>query len=339
MRRIAMVLAVAGLVMGASACKKGAGVAGVGGKTAAAASALDIFPEDTAVIGGISITKLTTSKLWDTYSPMLLNDGEAKDGLAKLKEACGLDPTKDIEQVVVGVNGELDEKKIIFLIKGKFDEPKITKCLTSMGEKATPPKKITAKTEGKISTYAEEGGKTAYVGWPGSDTMLIVPAAMDGDKAALEAVLAGKSSAKNNKDLGAVMGNVDTSNTIWAALAVPAAGKLKDSMSGASSSGPPPKAVWINLAYQKDLNLTMGARFASDADAKTQADKFGKELETSKADATSGPYLKTAKIEAKGSDVVFSISLDEKQVDELVAKLKDILPLLLMGMGGGGGGM
>jgi hypothetical protein len=81
----------------------------------------------------------------------------------------------------------------------------------------------------------------------------------------------------------------------------------------------------------------VGARFASDADAKTQADKFSKQLETSKTDATSGPYLKTAKIEAKGSDVLFSINLDEKQVDELVAKLKDILPLLLMGMGGGGG--
>jgi hypothetical protein len=332
-----MVLALAGLVTGATACKTGTDAAGVGGKTAAAASALDIFPEDTAVIGGISITKLTSSKLWETYSPMLLNEGEAKDGLAKLKEGCGLDPTKDFEQVVIGVNGELDEKKIVFLIKGKFDEPKISKCLTTMAEKATPPKKITAKTEGKISTYTEEGGKTAYVGWPASDTILIVPAAMDGDKAALETVLAGKTSAKNNKDLSAIIGNVDTSNTIWAALAVPATGKLKDSMAGAGSSGPPPKAVWVNLSYQKDLALQIGARFATDKDAKEQVDKFNKELDTAKADANSGPYLKTAKIEAKGADAIFSINLDEKQVDELVAKLKDFLPLLMMGMGGGGG--
>jgi hypothetical protein len=342
MRRIgqSMVLglALAGLVVSASACRKGTGAGGKGSVAGAASSALDIFPEDTAVIAGVSVGKVTSSKLWEQYSPMVLGSGEGKEGLAKLKDNCGIDPTKDVETVVIGVNGELDEKKIVFLVKGKFDEPKITKCITTMSEKSDPPKKVTAKTEGKISTYTEEGGKTIHVGWVASDTVLLVPAAMEGDKAALEAVLAGKTSAKNNKELAAVLGNVDTSNTIWAAMAVPATGKLKDSMASAASTGPQPKALWINLAYQKDLKLEVGARFASDKEAKEQVDKANKELETAKADANTGPYLKTVKAEAKGTDAVFSLSLDEKQVDELVGKLKDILPFLLMGMGGGGGG-
>jgi hypothetical protein len=270
---------------------------------------------------------------------MFLGEGEGKEGLAKIQTNCGIDLTKDIEQVVIGVNGELDEKKIVFLIKGKFDEPKVTKCLVAMSEKADPPKKITAKTEGKVSSYTEEGGKTVHIGWAAADTIVIVPAAAEGDKAALDAVLAGTTSAKNNQELAAVMSKVDTGHTIWAAMAVPAAGKLKDSMASASTEGPQPKALWINLAYQKDLKLEIGARFANEAEAKQQVDKANKELESAKTNPDTGPYLKTVKAEAKGADAVFSLALEEKQVDELVAKLKDILPFLLMGMGGGGGGM
>ena len=336
---VALGLALAGLMVGASACKKGgtAGEAGKGKVVGAAASALDIMPEDTAIIGGMSVAKLTSSKLWEQFSPQLLDNPEAKEGLGKLKDGCGIDLTKDLDSVVIGVNGNMDEKGMIVLVKGKFDEPKVTKCLITMAEKETPPKKITAKTEGKISAYTEEGGKTVYVGWAGSDTMVIVPAAFEGDKAALEAVLAGKSSAKNNKELASLMGKVDTGSTIWAAMVVPAEGKLKDSVANAQSEGPPPKALWMNLAYQKDLALEIGVRFATDADAKTQVDKATKEIEGAKADPTAGPYLKNVKIEAKGPDAVFQLKLDEKQVDELVAKLKDILPFLLMGMGGGGG--
>ncbi len=334
-------LALAGLVLGAPACKKGTGAGGGKGSVGgAAASALDIFPEDTAIIAGLNISKVTTSKLWSQYGAAMLSQGEAKENLGKLKETCGLDPTTDFEQVIIGLNGDIDEKKIIVLVKGKFDEPKITKCLTAMAAKADPPKKITAKTEGKITEFAEEGGKTVYIGWPASDTILIVSGAAEGDKAVLEAVLAGKTSAKNNKDLAAIMGNVNTSETVWAAMAVPAAGKLKDSMaSAAASAGPTPKALWINLAYQKDLKLEVGARFASDKDAKEQVDKANKELETAKNEPTMGSYLKSVKAEAKGTDAIFSLSLDEKQVDELVTKLQGILPFLLMGLQGGGGGM
>ena len=67
MRRIvhslSLGIALAGLVVGASACKKGTGGGGKGAAVGAAASALDVMPEDTALIGGISLTKLTTSKL------------------------------------------------------------------------------------------------------------------------------------------------------------------------------------------------------------------------------------------------------------------------------------
>ena len=337
MRRIAICLALAGLVLGGVGCKKGAG--GGGTTTGAAASALDLMPETTSFLVGINVTKLTTSNLWTQFSPQFMEQGEVKEGLTKLKEACAFDPTKDITQVVIGADGQASEKSMVVLVKGNFDAGKLEKCATAMAAKEAPEKKFTIKTEGKITTVTEEGGKNAYFGWAGSDTLVVVPAAAEGDKAALEAVLAAKTSAKNNKELGAIMGKVDTTNTIWGALVVPAEGKIKDNVTQSFNQGPPPKAGWMNFAYQKELALEIGGRFATEKDAKDYADKANKELETSKADPTAGPYLKTAKVEAKGTDLVISLKLDEKQVDELVAKVKDFLPFILMGMAGGGGGM
>jgi hypothetical protein len=337
MRRIGYVLLLAGLVFGA-ACKKDKGGAGGGagkGKTVGAAtSALDVLPEDTAMILGISVEKVTQSKLWTQFSPMFMDQAEVKDGLSKLKDGCGMDPIKDVKSIVIGMNGDMDEKKMVVLIQGNFDEGKITKCVTTLAEKEAGGKKVTAKTEGKITTFSAEGESTQiYVGWAGKDTIVITQSAVEGDKTFLASVLEGKSSAKNNKDLAALMGNVDTSNTLWAAMQV--TGKLKSNM--AASDGPQPVAVWMNIDYSKALKAEIGAHFANDKDASSAVDKAKKEIDSAKSDPTAGPYLKNLTINAKGSDAIVSISLDEKQVDELVAQLQQLLPLLMMGAMGGGG--
>jgi len=344
MLRNVLTLALVGLfAVSAPACSKdksgGGGGGGAKGKPAgAAASALDIFPEDTAIVAGINVKKVLSSKMWEKYGAKLLEEGEVKEGLGKLKDACGMDPTKDIESVVIGLNGDADQDKIVILVKGAFDEAKITKCITGMVEKEEG-KKVAAKTDGKITEYSAEGDdKKIYVGWAAADTMVIVPAAMEGDKAALEAIMAGKSSAKKNKDPQALKGNCNTSETIWAAAVL--TGKIGEQMAAGGGDDPKPKAIWLNMAYVKDLALEIGARFPNDKDATAMADKANKELEGAKSDPMAGDIAKAVKIAAKGSDVVVNVNMNEKQIDDLVTKIEPMIPFLLMGaMGGGGGGM
>jgi hypothetical protein len=335
MRRIAIYALLAGLVIGAApGCKKdkGGGAGGGGKMTGAATSALDVLPEDTAMVLGINVEKVTSSKLWTQYSPLFMESGEAKEGLTKLKDACAMDPIKDVKSVVIGMNGDMDEKKMVMLIQGNYDEGKITKCVSALAEKEAGGKKVTAKTEGKITTFSAEGEEqTIAVGWAAKDTIVITQSAVEGDKTYLASVLEGKSSAKNNKDLSAIMGNVDTSSTLWIAMTV--TGKLKDQMG--TAEGPQPAAVWANIDYQKALKVRAGARFANEKDAKDMADKTNKELESNKNDPMMGQYLKTLKVEQKGNDVLISLDLDEKQVDEIIAQVGAMLPLLLGGMGGG----
>jgi hypothetical protein len=259
-----------------------------------------------------------------------MSDSEITEGLKMLKDSCSMDPIKDVKNVIIGMNSDMDEKKMVILIQGDYDEPKITKCLVALA-KAEGGMELTAKTDGKITEYSG-GGKTIYIGWASKDTIVFTQGAVEGDKTFLASVLEGKSSAKNNKDLAGLMGNVDTSNTLWLAMVV--TGKLKEQI-GSSPDEPQPTAIWMNIDYQKALKAEIGARFANEKDAKAAVDKANKELEGSKSDPMMGAYLKTLKTEAKGNDAIFSISLDEKQVDELMAQVGQMLPMLMMGLGGG----
>lgn len=339
MNSVLWAVALASLVV-TGACSKdkgGASGASKGKPAGAAASALDILPEDTAILGGVNVQKIMGSKLWAEYSPQFMNDGDAKEAMQKAKDYCGMDLTKDIDSVVMGASADLAEDKMVILVKGKFDEAKLTKCFTTVAEKEEQ-KKLTAKTEGKITEYSVEGEeKKVYIGWAGSDTVVIVPAAMEGNKAALEAVMNAKTHAKDNKELSALMANSNTGDTLWVAMLMQ--GKLKDQIGGGMAAmGPQPTAMWINLAYQKELGLEVGSRFANEKDAKDVVEKAGKEIEPAKADPQVGEYLKSLKMSQKGNDAVFALNLSEKQVDELVAKVKDMLPFLLMGLAGGAGG-
>jgi hypothetical protein len=337
MRRIALYTLLGLMIAATPACKKdGSGASGAGGKgktVGAAKSALEIFPEDTAFVLGVNISKLTGSKLWQTFSPMFMAD--AKEDLGKLKDACGLDPLVDIKSFAAGTNADMDSEKAVLVVQGSFDEAKITKCVTAMAEKEG--KKASIKTEGKISAITAEGeSKTMYIGWAASDTIVVTRAALEGDKTSLAALFEGKSSAKNNKDLAAVMGKVDTGSTLWMAATV--TGKLKSQMD--TGDDPQPVAGWANIEYTKELKVSAGGRFANEKDAKAMGDKANKELESVKSDPKMGPYLKTLKVEAKGADLSINMSLDEEQVDKLV---QEVLPMLMMmgmgGMGGMGGSM
>jgi hypothetical protein len=340
MRRIALAMTLAGLTAVVPACnKKGdggaGGAAGGGGKpAAAAASALDIFPENTAAIVGVNINKITTSKLWNQFGAKMLEDEETKANFALLKEKCGAEPMTDFQSIVFGVPDTGDNESMVVLVRGKFDEAKMVKCGTALAEKEG--KKVTFKTEGKITEISTEGEeKKQYIGWAGADTIVIVPKAMEGDKAALEAVLAMKTSAKNNKELAPLLANVNTGETMWAAVSVQ--GKLAESM--ASSDGPKPKAGWATIAHAKDLKVDIGVRFANEKDAKDAAEKINKEIEGNKGSMppVATDLLKGVKFEAKGTDLLVSINWSEADLDKIIEQVGPLLPMLMGGMMGGGG--
>lgn len=328
MRRTTILVAVAALAV--VACSKSKGGLGGGKPTGAAAAALDFLPEDTGFIAGASVKKLTSSKLWEKYGSMLLGQEETKKTLDDLKSGCGLDPLKDIESVLMAGPASMDDTKMVIVVSGKFDEKKITSCVEKMAEREG--KKVSAKTEGKITTYTnpDDASKTIEVAWIKDNTIMLAP---EGGPGYLKSVLEAKSHAKDNKKLYAMVEKVNTSETLWVAMEIPPDGQAAEAFSDIAS-GHTPTGFWTTVAYQSDLKVDVGLRFADEKAAKEVADKIDKELQQVKKEAEVAEYAKSFNVKRSGSDVQFTGGLSEKQINKLLEQFGGMLPMLLMGLGG-----
>ncbi len=320
------------------ACNKGGGGGGpagggAAGIMAAAPGALDLIPKDAAVVAGINWSKFKGTKF---HNMLLANlPAEAKTELDGMKQACSIDPLNDLDSIVVGVLGNLDKSsRAVIIVKGNWNRDKINKCATAMGEKKG--KKMTVTNEGDISSYTPEGEKTMNVGWAG-DLMVFTSQSMEGDKAFLSDVLKKASSVKDNKPLMDLLGKTDQSGTIYGAVVAPPGSDMTTAFNKMTGGTEKLAGAYGTIKLASDLDMNVGFRFATDADAKAVADKMSKELEGAKQSPQGGQFLNNSSVKADGTDTVVSVKLDEKQLDQVTEMVKQMAPMLPMMLGGGGG--
>ncbi len=311
-----------------TACQKGAGTGG-GKIEGAAASALDRLPKETGLVVGFSAARFRDTKLFGMLQGNLPE--ESKKVLDEVKQTCQLDFLNDLDSVIVASGGNMDKDRTLMLIKGKWDEDKVGKCAAAEGAKHT---KVTVTKDGPITTYSVEGENPVHVAWSG-DTALVTPAAMQGDKTYLSDLLKQKGTVKDNAAFMDILGKCDTGATFFAAILPPENSEMTNTMSKMTGGNEKLKAGWISVRLGKDLDAFGGMRFATDAEAKTVADKMNQELETGRTDPSAGEYLKSLTVTPQGPDVTFKMTLTEKQVDQLTDMAKQMIPMLGMMLGGG----
>ena len=313
----------------AAGCKK----AGKGAMGGAAGAMSDVLPKETGFMVGISLNKLRTTKLWETVSKKATEDPEAKKTIDELKADCGMDlMTGIVESVVIaGPEDYNNEQKMLIHVAGKFSENKVNDCIVKMVQKKDQ-KKVAIAKEGPVSVYSVEGEtKKLYAAWLGEGSVLI---SSDETGAYLKEVLAKKSSYKQNAMLAGLLAQVDTGALVYGAGIVPKSG---DAAGALGAMGAKPEGAYGTVNYQKDLDATIGLRFASDAEAKTTADQINKELEGQKgSNPMVSEYLKGVKVSATGKDALIKIALTEQQITNLIS-LAEMFMGGMGGMGGGGG--
>ncbi len=130
-----------------------------------------------------------------------------------------------------------------------------------------------------------------------------------------------------------LLGKADTTATIYMAMLPPPEASAQ--MNAALSQGGTEKLVgaYLSIVLKGGLDVNGGARFGSEADAKSIQDKLQKGLEEGKKDPQAGAFLSNVTLGTAGSDVTLKVSLTEAQLDQLVEMLKQVLPMLMM-MGG-----
>ncbi len=339
MKRLALVtLMIAALAVGACG-KDGGGAGGAGGAAKgspaakAAEAAQSVFPQDTKMMIGVSIKQLRDSKLWKQFGEKALtSDSDMKEGMALLKEKCGLDPLALLDSVKIGITS-FEPPSMVIVLGGTFDQTKIHDCFKLVAEKEGKKLSIAVDEKTKIAEYSVEGETDkAYAAWLDGAIAFIGDEDKIKDRAALAGLLESKTSIKDNKELSDLLSKTDTGATLFAAGGI--AGIPGVDQAAAMAGGEVPTALWGSLSYSKDLKLDLGIRYTTPEAAKKNTDMANAGL----TDAKKNPMLAgliggiKATFTAEGSDTRAKIEISEKDLDTLVAQAT----MMLGGMLGGG---
>jgi hypothetical protein len=256
------------------------------------AAAKDNLPAQTAIVIGADLTAIAKSQMFSQLLPLALaKEPDAQKLFETIKTTCKIDPLTSL-----------------------LDQPKLTKCFEDVakvsGGKAA---KLTVKKVGAVTEISMDNDK-AYVGWVGSDVLVI--GTEPRDKAALEKWV-GQKGGLAKSPVGKLAAAANTKGAVWGASSV--VKELEPGMKMKSAYG----ALTIaggNLTI--DLHPTLdSAKAATDAVAKANA-------QIAQLSGTGGltPGLKTMlqqiSVKATGPDVTVKASVAEKE-------LMSFLPMLV----------
>src|ERR1041385_5801316 len=113
-------------------------------------AAKKVLPNKLQIVGGANVGALTSSKLYQMFSPMLM--AQAGNGFDKVKDACGFDIVSKIDSVAFGLDGNKDGAVVVAL-----------KNTTQTDLEACMQKIATA--DKKTFTVAKDGKLTKYTGF------------------------------------------------------------------------------------------------------------------------------------------------------------------------------
>jgi hypothetical protein len=127
-------------------------VAGLSSSTARAAEPEKLLPASTELVLQVNVRQILDSDITKKYAleqlKQLLDGNDAKKILTEL----GLDPLKDIDQLVLGLSGtNKDDLKVIIVVHGKFNPDKLARAAEAQTKR--DPDKFSKVVEGNTTIY------------------------------------------------------------------------------------------------------------------------------------------------------------------------------------------
>ena len=262
---------------------------GAGANTPTAATAEDAtkyIAENSNMLVVIDVKKMVSSSF--------MADPAAKAELDKLKEgeefkkltAAGVDPFTNVDKIVV--SGDAEKDIVVIVVTGSFDAAKAAEA---------------AKAE-----MAKDGkGAVEVVG----TNMLIFS-----EKAESIALAKSGKGAEGSPMLKDAMAMADTTRAMYVVANIPASASadLKDApIPGLTSA----KNVAVGLNVDKGVDLMISLQLGSEADATSAKGGLEGFLPMGAALGIPQEVISAAKVEAKGSNVNFTLVLSEDQLKKL----------------------
>ncbi len=314
-----ILIAAAGTAVALAGCSKSSDKkSGAKGANKAAASAFKYLPKDSAALFGVS-GAITKGMLGSLAKSQI--ESRMPPEFKAIKEKCGIDVMSDLKTAIMAMGSDRKDKtKQFAVVSGSFDKAKVNACVN---KSAVDGKKLSAKEDGKLTAYSQEGESRVFYGWwPSANTVVFSVA--ENNKAGVEALISQKKSAADNQRLMALVKDVNTGAMVWGVGDIQMVGIRVD----------PPDGTLLEVDAGKSLKVNMRMRYADKASAdkaKGQIDKGLERFKKGMIGAFVGPFLKNLSTSVKNRDAAIDLSLDEAQIKKLMGLAKQF-----GGMMGGG---
>lgn len=187
---------------------------------APAAEVHKLLPDDTSAVISVNVRQIMDSPLAKKYALDLIKQAiNDQAGAKKVLEALGLDPLKDIDQLIVAAPDLSDTDEGLVIVTGKFDPAKIRNLAAEAAKNQADQFKI--HKAGDYTLYeikAPDLPAPAFAAVADKNTLVIAPK-QEYAVAALDKAAGKKTTALKNKAMGALLQQIDGKQSVWVAVA------------------------------------------------------------------------------------------------------------------------
>ena len=339
--RHGLLVAVLGLGLGASACKKDEKKAdpATGGTPtgqtaekpatgtpttpvtpsagAAQGGDLALLPVDSEVVIGLNFAQLQKSALWQKFVAPAMMKPEQQKKLEEFKAKCGFDPMASVQSISMGLKNLGGDTPDGVVVAHGLPKAKMMGCLDAYKAEAEK-EGTTVTTDQDVILVKDKRGETVAMSFVDDDTLIGVMGA-NANPAGVKAAAAGTSTLKSSPTFVELYSKINTGDSLW----VLANGNSK-AFDPLSALGSKPKAIYGSVNVTDGLALDLRARMETADQAQQLATMANSQAQAVK------PMVDNLEVKNDGSDVQIKVALSTQKLEALAKQFGSMMG----GMGG-----
>ncbi len=154
------------------------------------------LPGDVEVLAAANVKTLRTSQLYTrAFGQLVSAERDVREGLGKVKQACGIDADKVVDDLTVGVGPR--ESGAVFIAVSGLTEKQLVDCIAKIAQQEAGEQLLSKKTGAITELGSSKSSNKIYFAWLPGDVLAV--ATEPDDKALLERMLGGKGGVKKTK--------------------------------------------------------------------------------------------------------------------------------------------
>jgi hypothetical protein len=166
-----------------------------------------VLPADAKFVMGLDVKRFVQSPFYARYA----QQGGKPASFGDLEAKTGLDPARDVDQIIVAGRPDQGNDGAVVLVRGRFDRYKLSRAIETREKGVT-----SKKHEGNTVYLFNEGRKGAgALAFLGSDDDLLVLGSQKAVEAAVSSHFQGQTPLKQNTALLALLERVKPGSTFW----------------------------------------------------------------------------------------------------------------------------